>query len=183
MNKLIKFLFLFLVSQSWAISLLAQPTFPTTKLLNLQGDTIIFNQQIDTTKITMLKFWSAWGADHCVPCSHDLKNLWKKYQQLQLNDASIQLLTISTDKGSNLQEMVTKFMNKHGLHFDVLLDTEDKLQQELEIYTLPTLLIFDPKGQQVYESGVTKKSWYEVLAELTTPTANHQKAYPTPSPK
>ncbi len=154
-------------------TVLAEDNLKTSKMLpalslnNLKGEAVPLQHYLQDGKVIVLKFWSAWTAAHCKPCELDLQQtsaLQKKWQQ----EDAIELITISTDKGGQAKQMVQDFLTEKGWQFEVLFDEADELQKQLDVQTVPSILIADETGQILFESYHSRKNYQEALSSIFT---------------
>ena len=142
-------------------------TLPTLQIQNLEGDSIQIADLAKEGKITILKFWSAWTAQHCKPCEMDLEATAKLQDIWQKNGDKVHFVTISTDKGASAAQLVKAFLEAHQWDFEVLLDTDEELQTQLEITDfVPCILMVNEKGEVIYESFEAKEDYKTVLKRL-----------------
>ena len=145
----------------------ATKTLPNLHLTNLKGDTIAIQNLAQSGKITILKFWSAWTAQHCKPCELDMKSTAKLQKIWKENNKKVNLITISTDKGRNAAQLVKTFLETHQWNFEVLLDTEEGLQKALNLTDfVPCIVMFGEEGKVIYESFKSKEDYKVVLEQL-----------------
>ena len=52
---------------------------PTTKVRDLNGKQISFNEAFEKGKVTMVSFWATW----CIPCKQEIKTVRTKLDEWQ----------------------------------------------------------------------------------------------------
>ena len=65
---------------------------PTTKVRDLNGKQISFNEAFEKGKVTMVSFWATW----CIPCKQEIKNVKTKLDEWQ-KETDFNYMTVSID--------------------------------------------------------------------------------------
>ncbi|MGB1207321.1 MAG: TlpA family protein disulfide reductase [Chitinophagales bacterium] len=157
-KKLLLPLLLFFSSQMFLFSVSAQNNI---FLQNLQGKQISFEQKISEKPITILKFWSAWAADNCRPCEMDLERSNKKFATEKRND-TFQFITVNIDK--NIKD-VQKYVAEKTWNFETWIDEAGVLQEKMQIYNIPTILIINNLGEILYHDGQSPTQTFEAALQ------------------
>jgi thiol-disulfide isomerase/thioredoxin len=115
----------------------------------------------------LLNLWATW----CAPCVAEMPTL----DALAAREAGrLEVLTVSQDLEG--REKVEAFFAKQGYrHLETWLDPEMKLMAELEVSVLPTSILYDARGRELWrvtgyedwESGRTAL----LLKEALSPSA------------
>jgi len=92
-------------------------------------------------KTLFLNFWATW----CGPCKEEMPSIDALYQKYREKD--FLFLTIAVDYAG--RKRVKEFIEKHGYHFPVLVDTEGKTLELFEISRIPITLMIDRTGKMV----------------------------------
>jgi len=108
------------------------------ELAALAGGTIGFGDFAG--EIVVVDFWASW----CGPCRLQAKILAPLYEEL---DGRVQFLAINL--GENLAT-VERYVAKSAFPYPVLMDPEERLGVDLDIYALPTVMILDRDGRIAY---------------------------------
>jgi peroxiredoxin len=115
------------------------------KLMDLQGDSVSMADLHG--KVVFLNIWATW----CAPCREEMPSMEKLYERLQ-GDKGFVMLAISQDTGS--REEVMAYVEKHGYHFDVLLDPKNAVAEAYNVSGVPETFIIDREGRIVaHHSG------------------------------
>ncbi len=96
-------------------------------------------------KPVVLNFWATW----CGPCSAEMPNIEKVYQQHQ-NDVVI----LAVNQGESA-EQVSGYADIYRLHYPLLLDQHMQTGNLYHVIALPTTVFIDAKGviQEVHIGG------------------------------
>lgn len=112
-------------------------TLPAFSLPDLDGK--MHSQSEFAGKALVVDFWATWCAT-CKETVPKLVELSEKYRGQGLN-----LIGISVDKASDSK--VRKEAKKLGINYLVLRDKENSLSQTFHFNGIPSLYVFDGKGQ------------------------------------
>ncbi len=144
--------------------MIAQSTsLPTTKVRDLNGKQVSFNEIFEKGKYTLVSFWATW----CIPCKQEIKNIktmlpqWT--QQVNLN-----YVTISIDD-ARATAMVKTYAKSQGWTFPTYVDPNSDLKRSLNFQNVPYTIIVDPNGNIVYqhtgyEEGAENELFEKILA-------------------
>ena len=128
---------------------------------NLAGESFSVEQKISEKPITILKFWSAWAADNCIPCEMDLERSNKKFATENLND-KFQFITVNIDKNVGA---VQKYVSEKTWNFETWIDKDTLLQQKMQVYNIPTVLIINDLGEILYHDGQSPTQTFEAALQ------------------
>lgn len=106
---------------------------PDFELKTLTGETVKLSDL--KGKKVMLNFWATW----CPPCKAEMPEMEKFYKQ---KDKNLTLLAVNIDP----QLDVKGFVNKNGITFPILLDTNDKVNETYQILSIPTTYFINSQG-------------------------------------
>ncbi|WP_421384988.1 peroxiredoxin family protein [Bacillus salacetis] len=106
---------------------------PDFTLKTLTGDTISLTDF--RGKKVLMNFWAAW----CTPCTQELPAL-EAFKNGTQKD--IEVISINIDPEDHAQE----FAEDTGISFPVLLDIDDKVNEEYQVISIPTTMLIDEKG-------------------------------------
>lgn len=84
----------------------------------------------------MLNFWATW----CAPCKQEMRDFQSFYQNKK--DTNIEIIAINIDSKSN----VSKYVERLGITFPVLLDENDHVNEVYQVLVIPTTYFIDEKG-------------------------------------
>jgi len=87
----------------------------------------------------MLNFWATW----CGPCKVEMPLIQELAHDKEKAAEGLVLLTVN---GGESADEVTRFMNKYGFSFPVLLDTHRGIIQAYNVRAIPTTFFIDRDG-------------------------------------
>ncbi len=111
-------------------------------LNNTDGEEIRLSE-IWGDKLTVLDFWATW----CKPCMKAIPELIKLSDEFK--EKGVSFIGINDDSPRNSSK-VKPLTFSLGINYPVLLDSEQELMNDLLVNSLPTLLIFNKKGDLIY---------------------------------
>ena len=111
-------------------------------LTDLDGNTVELKSLIGE-KLTVLDFWATW----CGPCVRSIPQLVKISEDYK--DKGVSLIGINEDGPRNLSK-VKPFVRTRRVNYTVVADTEGSMLQDLNVSALPTLLIFNAEGKELF---------------------------------
>ncbi|WP_232214192.1 peroxiredoxin family protein [Bacillus sp. SG-1] len=94
----------------------------TISLADLKGEKVLIN------------FWAAW----CTPCTQELPAL----EEFNKTNQDIKVISINIDPEDHAEE----FARDAGISFPVLLDEDDKVNEDYQVISIPTTMLIDEKG-------------------------------------
>ena len=123
---------------------------------DLKGSTVTFAPK--EKKWTVLHFWATW----CKPCLAEFPELKKVLPQLQ-NDSTQFLIASDEDL-----ERINTFEKRYETGLELVRLTQGSMA-DFEIYALPTTLVFDEEGNEVFRKA-GQVEWKSVgsIEELIT---------------
>ena len=120
-------------------------------------------------KKVILFFWRIW----CPPCQKELKTIENLYNELGNNEKEVILLTITQpktgkedDEKDKSSEEIIKYINENNYNFPVLFDEEKTVFREFNSITVPTIMIIDEKGKQVYKRSSSEIDVEQIMSYL-----------------
>ncbi len=129
---------------------------PDFTLQTLDGDSVSLSDY--RGKLVMLNFWASW----CPPCNSEMPDLQRYYEQHKDEDFII--------LGVNYQDSPDKvqaFVEKYGVTFPILLDSDGRVANLFGVQGLPTSFFVDKAGNVIgYQPGPVTK---EMLEDGITP--------------
>jgi len=138
MHKLIKALTLLLLVPM-AESHAQDPVF---RLQNLNNEWKAY-EDLKGDELTVIDFWATW----CAPCVRALPLLDELAREFE--DRGVQFIGISVD-GPRNQSKVKPFVQSKNVSYPILKDLNSELMADLSVSAVPTLLIYNSEGEQLY---------------------------------
>jgi len=94
-------------------------------------------------KLTVIDFWATW----CQPCVRSIPLL--NEMAMEFREQGVNFIGVSVD-GSRNQAKVGPFIHSMGVSYPVIRDMDSQLMGDLSVTAVPTLLIYDAEGNQLY---------------------------------
>lgn len=94
-------------------------------------------------KLTLLDFWATW----CQPCLRSIPELNRLYTEF--SPQGVSFVGISID-GPRNQSKLKPFVNSLGVEYFILRDVNSEFMSDMNISSVPTLLLLDEKGAVVF---------------------------------
>jgi thiol-disulfide isomerase/thioredoxin len=107
-------------------------------------------------KVVLVNFWATW----CGPCQAEIPDLSRTYNKYK--DKGVQFLGVLTDNPDSQQ--LLNFQSDFDMTYPVVRANSDLMVSYNYPEQLPTTLIYDRKGKQVYRHvGVLRESQLDAL--------------------
>lgn len=136
--------------------------------LKNQHDDIVNLEDYRGQKV-ILFFWRIW----CPPCQKELKTIADLYNDLGNNEKEVILLTLTQpktgredDEGDKTIEEIKEYISENNYTFPVLFDEEKTVFREFDVMTVPTIVIIDEKGNEIYKRSSSEIDVEEVISYL-----------------
>jgi peroxiredoxin len=100
-------------------------------------------------RVVLVNFWATW----CKPCEDEMPAMERLYRAL--HGEGFELLAISVDHD---REAVSRFRERLGLSFPILLDPEQQVARSYLTFRFPESLLIAPDGV-VLERYIGAKEW------------------------
>ena len=128
---------------------------PDFVLKTLTGETVKLSDL--KGKKVMLNFWATW----CPPCKAEMPEMEKFYKQ---KDKNLVILAVNIDP----QLDVKGFVQKNGITFPILLDTNDLVNETYQILSIPTTYFINSQGiiQNKFTGGMNLNSMKQFTNDL-----------------
>ena len=118
-------------------------------------------------KPTLVNLWATW----CAPCVKELPTL-SRLAKAHEKDGALQVIAISQDSGPH--PSVVAFLDSHGPDLAPYQDSKMALSGKLGADVLPTSILFDAKGREVWryvgDLDWTSPEAAKLLSEAGAPT-------------
>jgi len=129
-----------------------QKAFPTPDLISTDQKTASLSDYVGTGKPTVIAVWATW----CMPCHMELDHM-KPYLDKWQTEYGANFLAISVDK-RHMINRIDPLVKRKGWKYDILVDTDGKLQGKLGFRSIPQMYILDGSGKIIktftgYEKG------------------------------
>ena len=86
----------------------------------------------------LLNFWATW----CPPCREEMPDMQKFHE-----NEDVIILAVNLTETEVSQENVTKFVEKYGLTFEILMDEHVEVAKLYKIQPIPTTYMIDSSGR------------------------------------
>ncbi|MCF8260050.1 MAG: TlpA family protein disulfide reductase [Melioribacteraceae bacterium] len=93
----------------------------------------------------LVNFWALW----CTPCLAEMKALDQLYEKYQ--SQGFRILGINQDTPRSLAKIKT-YISTREISYNIVLDPDKTLYEEFNAQILPTNILFNQKGEIVYQS-------------------------------
>lgn len=107
-------------------------------------------------KVLLVNIWATW----CDPCRLEMPSMEKLSERLRGTD--FRVVAVSVDKDG--PEVVMKFVNELGLHFDVLHDPSGAIQTTLQATGVPESFVIDRQGT-IIKKVIGAEQWDAAVNE------------------
>lgn len=125
------------------VAMAATAQIPDYQLQSANDNKYYNVQDLGGKQVTVVDFWATW----CKPCLKALPKLSALSEKYK--DQGVNFIGISTD-GPRNQSKVRPFIAANNIPYPVLRDPDRQLMDALNANVLPTLIIFNQKGEVVY---------------------------------
>lgn len=106
---------------------------PNFSLRNLKGETVKLSDF--KGKKVMLNFWATW----CPPCKQEMPAIQQFFEE---KGEDVVILAVNIDG----EEDVIEFVQSRKITFPILLDENNRVNEQYKIVTIPTTFFIDEKG-------------------------------------
>jgi len=106
-------------------------------------NTIQSYEDLKGEELTVIDFWATW----CQPCLRSMPELNELYHEYE--ERGVNFIGISID-GTRNQSKLKPFIHSLGIEYTILRDVNSEVMTDLNVYSVPTLLIVDKKGEVVF---------------------------------
>ena len=112
---------------------------PSFQLPDLSARKIELKAVYQKNKVTLVNFWATW----CPPCRVEIPEFNRIYQEYR--GKGLEILAVNTWDDSN-PEKIKEFVDRAGMEFPILLDTEGNVATRYGVRGIPTTVIIGPTG-------------------------------------
>lgn len=92
-------------------------------------------------KKVMVNLWATW----CPPCREEMPDMQAYYEQYQSDD--MEILAVNLTSSEKSMENIENFVQRNGLSFPILLDSDDQVSSRYEVFQIPTTYILNAEGE------------------------------------
>lgn len=156
MKKLIYSLALVLLSAS---AFAQSQDLPATKIRDLDGKQVSFNEAFEKGKVTLVSFWATW----CIPCKQEIKNIKSKLEDWK-KETDFNYMTVSVDD-SRATAMVKTYAKSQGWNFPTYTDPNSDLKRSLNFQNVPFTIIVDANGKVAFQHSGYEEGGEDELFE------------------
>lgn len=142
----------------FTLSLGAQKDFPTPELVTIDREPVALSDYVGNGKPTVIAVWATW----CQPCHMELDHM-KSYLSKWEDEYGAQVLAISVDK-RHMVNRIKPLVSRKGWKYNILVDTDGKLQAKLGFRSIPQMYVLDGDGK-IVESFTGYQSGREIQVE------------------
>jgi peroxiredoxin len=139
---------------------------PDVSLYNIKNEYVNI-RELQGQELTLVDFWATW----CKPCIIAIPELNKIYTDFK--NEGISLIGVNIDSPRN-QSKVRPFANARGMDYPVLLDPDQEMMKLMNVVVVPTLIIFNSSGEQVFSHEGFKPGDQQVLRDKINELLNDQ---------
>jgi thiol-disulfide isomerase/thioredoxin len=124
---------------------------PAFELENLDGDTVTEADVFSEGSVYLIDFWASW----CRPCNQYLPHLKEMVEDY--GDRGFKVVIFCVDDAGTISTART-MLTSGDYPFEILFDPEAKVQDFLAVRRIPTTVILDENGEELwrhvgYEAG------------------------------
>lgn len=120
----------------------AKGQLPEIYLETTENEEVLISE-LQGSELTVVDFWATW----CKPCLIAIPELVKIYGEF--SDSGVSFIGINIDSPRN-KAKIRPFAEARGITYPVLMDTDQEMMHEMNVVQVPTLIIFDKNGKQVF---------------------------------
>lgn len=134
----------------------ANSDFPSIDIKTLDGKTVNTLDYIGKSKLTVVSFWASW----CSPCKREL-DAFTDFQE-DWREKGVEIVAITIDDARGLAKVPGIVASKNW-EFQILADSKQDLQRQLNFQTIPQTFLVDSNGKIVYShNGYNPGDEYEL---------------------
>ena len=100
-------------------------------------------EDVKGNELTVIDFWATW----CQPCLRSIPLLNEMSGDFE--DMGVKFVGVSVD-GPRNQSKIKPLIHSLGIRYPILRDLNSELMSELGVTAVPTLLVYDNKGELIY---------------------------------
>jgi cytochrome c biogenesis protein CcmG/thiol:disulfide interchange protein DsbE len=115
----------------------------TFELENMDGDEITEEDAFTGGELYLVDFW----ASFCRPCSQYLPHLAEMVSDYQ--DRGLKVVIFCVDEAGNIS-VARSTLAAEDYPFDIYFDPESEVRNELGVRMIPTTVMFDPSGEELW---------------------------------
>ncbi len=95
------------------------------------------------SELTVIDFWATW----CQPCIRSIPLINEIAQEFE--SKGVNFIGVSID-GPRNQSKIKPFLQSMGVEYPVIRDMDSELMSDLGVTAVPTLLMYDSKGDLIF---------------------------------
>ena len=132
---------IFLVALLCLTTALTAQQFPTPQITNVAKEPVALSDYVGKGKPTVVAIWATW----CQPCHVELDHM-KSYLDKWTNEYGANFLAISVDQRHTARN-IKSLVARKGWKYDILVDSDGKLQSKLGFRSIPQMYVLDGEGK------------------------------------
>lgn len=141
-------------------------TYAKSQTLNFEVKDVNNNwvnlEELSGEKLTVIDFWATW----CKPCVNALPKINQLNEDYK--NQGVNFIGVNVD-GPRNQAKVKPFSQSLNLNYAIVLDPDQEVLSELNASVLPTLIVLNSKGKEVYRhEGFTSGDEKHIAEKLQT---------------
>lgn len=155
---------LFALTAVLFVALMASAQIPSVTLKDIDGNTVNTAELSNDGKPFVISFFATW----CKPCMRELDAINENYADWQ-EETGMKVIIVSIDDGQNVAK-VKPLVNSKGWEYYTLLDPNGDFKRVMNVAMVPSLFLYDGKGNLVeqhtgYQDG-SEEHIIEVIRKL-----------------
>ena len=111
--------------------------------LKSTDNNILSYNELKGENLTVIDFWATW----CKPCQQSIPIINKIHEEFR--DKGLNVIGINIDNPRNYSK-IKPFINSMGIQYPVLLDFDQEVMRDFNVFSIPVIFIINNKNEIVY---------------------------------